>query len=99
MLLFELRGMVAQLQATLQPSLNHHNTMWASGHSYLAVVVGTTLAFTTPSHHVVPLLTLRKPYSVSLARLQIHVSFMGILVIASTMAWLDGLEFPGEPLY
>jgi cytochrome c oxidase subunit 1 len=99
MLLFELRGMVVQLQAALQPSLNHHNTMWAPGHFHLTVVVGTTLAFTTLSHHVVPLLTLRKPYSVSLARLHIHVNFMGIPVIASTMAWLGGLELPGEPLY
>jgi heme/copper-type cytochrome/quinol oxidase subunit 1 len=99
MLLFELRGMIAQLQATLQPNLNHHNTMWAPGHSYLAVVVGTTPVFTIPSHHVAPLLTRRKLYSVSLARLQIHVSFTGILVIASTMAWLDGLELPEEPLH
>jgi cytochrome c oxidase subunit 1 len=99
MLLFGLRGMVAQPQATLQPNLNHHNTMWAPGHFHFAVVGGTTLAFTTLSHHVVLLLTLRKPYSVSLARLQTYVSFMGIPVMALAMAWLDGLELLGEPLY
>jgi heme/copper-type cytochrome/quinol oxidase subunit 1 len=47
---------------------------------------------------VIPLLTLRKLYSVSLARLQTYVSFMGILVIASAMAWLGWLGAPRRTL-
>jgi heme/copper-type cytochrome/quinol oxidase subunit 1 len=47
---------------------------------------------------VIPLLTLRKPYSVSLARLQTYVSFMGILVMALAMAWLGWLGAPRRTL-
>jgi heme/copper-type cytochrome/quinol oxidase subunit 1 len=52
----------------------------------------------TLSYYVIPLLTLRKLYSVSLAGLQIYVSFIEILVIALAMAWLGWLGAPRRTL-
>jgi len=98
MLLFGLGGIIAQPQTTLQPNLNYHNTMWVPSHFHFTVVGGTTLAFMTLSYYVIPLLTLRKLYSVSLARLQIYISFIGILVMALAMAWLGWLGAPRRSL-
>lgn len=98
MLLFGLGGIIAQPQTTLQPNLNYHNTMWVPSHFHFTVVGGTTLAFMTLSYYVIPLLTLRKLYSVSLARLQIYLSFIGILIMAIGMAWLGWLGAPRRTL-
>jgi len=88
MLLFGLGGIIAQPQTTLQPNIMLHNTMWVPSHFHFTVVGGTTLAFITLSYYALPLLTLRKLYSVSLARLQIYSAFVGILILGLSMAWL-----------
>lgn len=94
MLLFGIGGITAQPQTTLQPNLNYHNTMWVPGHFHLTVVGGTTLAFMALSYYIAPLLTLRRLYSVSLARIQIYLSFIGILIMAIGMTWLGWLGAP-----
>jgi cytochrome c oxidase subunit 1 len=76
MLLFGLGRVIVQLQITLQPNLNYYNTMWVPGHFHFAIVGGTTPHLhDTIIHYVIPLLTLRKLYSVSLAGLQIYVRY------------------------
>ena len=72
--------------------------MWVPGHFHFAIVGGTTPTSMTLSYYVISLLTLRKLYSVSLARLRIYVSFIGILVMALAMAWLGWLGAPRRTL-
>ena len=98
MILFGLGGIVAQPQTTLQPNLLFHNTLWVPAHFHWTVVGGTTLAFMALSYYVVPLLTLRKLYSLNIARLQIYLAFIGILILGASMAWLGWLGAPRRTL-
>jgi cytochrome c oxidase subunit 1 len=98
MILFGLGGIVAQPQTTLQPNLMYHNTMWVPAHFHLTVVGGTTLAFMAISYYIVPLLTLRRLWSVRLALAQLYLGFIGILVMSLSMLWLGYLGAPRRTL-
>jgi len=98
MILFGLGGIIAQPQTTLQPNLMFHNTMWVPGHFHWTVVGGTTLAFMALSYYVVPLLTLRKLFSVNAARIQVYLAFVGILILGASMTWLGWLGAPRRTL-
>ncbi len=98
MLLFGIGGVIAQPQTTLQPNLLFHNTMWVPAHFHLTVVGGTTLAFMALSYYVVPLLTLRRLISTRLATIQVYTAFIGILILAISMAILGWLGSPRRTL-
>ncbi len=98
MLLFGMGGVVAQPQTTLQTNLLFHNTMWVPAHFHFVVVGGTTLAFMTLSYYIVPLLTLRRLVSIRLATIQIYLMFIGILILALSMAVLGWLGAPRRTL-
>lgn len=98
MILFGLGGIIAQPQTTLQPNMLFHNTLWVPAHFHLTVVGGTTLAFMALSYYIVPLITLRKLYSVSAARAQIYLAFAATLILAGAMMWLGYLGAPRRTL-
>jgi len=98
MLLFGIGGIIAQPQTTLQPNLMFHNTMWVPAHFHLTVVGGTTLAFMALSYYLIPLVTLRRLFSVSIARIQIYLAFIGILTMTVSMSILGWLGAPRRTL-
>ncbi|MEM1610769.1 MAG: cbb3-type cytochrome c oxidase subunit I [Sulfolobales archaeon] len=98
MLLFGIGGIIAQPQTTLQPNLLFHNTMWVPAHFHLTVVGGTTLAFMAISYYLIPLITLRRLFSVSIARIQIYLAFIGILIMTISMSILGWLGAPRRTL-
>ncbi len=98
MILFGIGGIIAQPLTTLQPNMLFHNTMWVPAHFHFTVVGGTTIAFMALSYYVVPLLLLRKLYSVSMARWQIYISFIGILIMGLAMTWMGWQGVPRRTL-
>jgi cytochrome c oxidase subunit 1 len=98
MLLFGIGGIVAQPQTTLQPNLLFHNTMWVPAHFHSTVVGGTTLAFMALSYYLIPLITLRRIFNMSMARIQIYLAFIGILTMILSMNVLGWLGAPRRTL-
>jgi len=98
MVLFGIGGIVAQPQTTLQPNLLFHNTMWVPAHFHQIVVGGTTLAFMALTYYLLPLITLRRLYSTSMARIQIYMAFTGILIMTLSMLVLGWLGAPRRTL-
>lgn len=79
-------GALAQPLTTLQTNLNYHNTLWTTAHFHLTVVGATSLAFMGFFYYMIPAITSKRLYSVKLAKIQIYTFFIGILILATTMA-------------
>lgn len=94
MLLFGIGGIIAQPQTTLQPNLNYHNTLWVPSHFHFTVVGGTTLAFMALSYYVLPLISLRKLYSIKIAIAQVYLFFIGTLILGFSFSLLGWLGMP-----
>jgi len=91
---FGIGGITAQPQTTLQPNLNYHNTLWVPGHFHFMVAGGTTLAFMALTYYVLPLLTFKKIYSIKLAKIQIFLFAIGIIILGMLMTILG---YEGDP--
>ncbi|TAK24001.1 MAG: cytochrome C oxidase subunit I [Chloroflexota bacterium] len=94
MWLFVFGGIGGLINASYQLNQAVHNTAWIAGHFHLTVGSAVTLTFMAVTYWLVPNLSGRELFSIGMARWQVWIWFIGMIVFSNNLHRLGLMDVP-----